>query len=269
MLFIKHKLFCLVAITGLVATGVTSHTWVHMLILSLVILAGALCQQSSNPNNTTTDQHKRIQQTLDQTSCQLASLLKEETDHIDENVARIKTLIHESSEQLYASFDIVANSAQQQRTKTKQLYQQLMSIGDTDRLMSTINAVDINTLHEDKHLLADLLAHVQTINQHIVQTVADMTAISETISAEINHSIQAIQCEDIVNQLASGMQSRLGHINEISHSLLPGGQQGHDSQHQLDHTLAKLTQLRQSFQNKRITEKVAQTSLQEGDIELF
>jgi hypothetical protein len=143
------------------------------------------------------------------------------------------------------------------------------TVDETSRLVGDINAVDINTFSEEREIIAGLLDNIEGISRHTSHAVADLAKTSESISLEIDKSIQAIQFEDIVNQLSSGMQFRLDHINEISNTIFPHSTAPHEIDYHLDYASKKLIELRDEFHSKRIGEKVVQSSMAEGDIELF
>lgn len=362
---------------GLLLIVLTTQPWIHALCFLLVFTIYMLAIQTTQSGQEIMLQDKQntqvIQSKFDKVGRQLSSILEEETDNIHENMERIKSLVHESTEQLHSSFNMVVTNTNSQKTKSRELvdklaeindpnnedsvtasleqastlldamtqqlininnksrlaenhvanttrqlknisfllnniqelglqnYQQAMSsavdesaaqpvqqqmetmcsqirdsiattqetIDEVNQLVADINAVDINTLKEEKMIITGLLDNVEEISHHTRQSINELADTSEAIGVEIYKSIQAMQFEDIVNQLSTGMQCRLDHINEIGSAIFPHTTIEHDITYHLDYASDKLSELRNEFHDKRLGEKVSQSSMSEGDIDLF
>ncbi len=134
--------------------------------------------------------------------------------------------------------------------------------------VGAIASLDMNTAIEGKINIDRMLGQVEEINIDTNTILQQLATSSDAINQEINHSIQALQFEDIVNQLAGHIQERLEHIHEVaivSHTEVASA----CDEHELKQVADKLNTLRDRFHAQNIAQKVVQRSMQEGDIDLF
>jgi len=134
--------------------------------------------------------------------------------------------------------------------------------------VGAIASLDMNSAIEGKANIDGMLAVIEATSKETDTLLHQLTEGSAVINTEINKSIQALQFEDIVTQLAAHVQLRLEHIDEVavfSHSEIANAV----DEQQLKSVSSKLRQLRDSFHAQNIAQKVEQNSMEEGDVELF
>jgi methyl-accepting chemotaxis protein len=140
---------------------------------------------------------------------------------------------------------------------------------DVSLVVGEIASLDMNTAIEGKVNIDNMLREIDAINQSTTGILDELTHSSQDIQTEINHSIRALQFEDIATQLAGHIQERLGHINDIAIASHPSSIDSSESDTPLLTVAQNLRQLRSSFSDQKIERKVTQSSMDEGDIELF
>ena len=141
---------------------------------------------------------------------------------------------------------------------------------DVSKVVGEIASLDMNTAIEGKSNIDNMLHQIETMNNNTSSTLSELTDSSRVIQHEINNSIRALQFDDIANQLAGHIVERLDHINEVAIASHPGNNDGStDNYRPLDDVEQNLKDLRHSFNSKKIETKVVQSSMDEGDIELF
>jgi methyl-accepting chemotaxis protein len=134
--------------------------------------------------------------------------------------------------------------------------------------VGAIANLDLNQAIEGKIHVDKMLEEIELINTSTESILLLLKENADEINKEINVSIQALQFEDIVNQLAGHIQKRLEHINEvavISHTEIWSAK----NDVELNQVAIRLSELRSRFHAQNISQKVEQNSMQEGDIELF
>ena len=140
---------------------------------------------------------------------------------------------------------------------------------DVSEVVGEIASLDMNTAIEGKVNIDNMLHKIDAMNQSTTGILDELTLSSQEIQTEINHSIRALQFEDIATQLAGHIQERLGHINDVAIASHPSNIESSESDAPLLTVAHNLRQLRSSFRDQKIEHKVTQSSMDEGDVELF
>ena len=142
-------------------------------------------------------------------------------------------------------------------------------MNDVSKVVGQIASLDLNTAIEGKIQVDEMMKDITELNDSTEVILNDLGDSSHRIQHEINNAIRALQFEDIVNQLSGHIQERLEHINEVAIASHPRDMESQDRVLVLSQVAQNLTRLREDFGNKKISQKVEQASMEEGDIELF
>lgn len=143
-------------------------------------------------------------------------------------------------------------------------------MSDVKSVITNIASLDTDTAIERKTAVDKMLSQIDKANDNTEVAVTQLSSCTNKINHEINESMRLLQFEDIVNQLSSSMRARLNHLGDMAAVLLPMQEQ--DSKAMSVSLFAASDQiqlLRSAFKEQKIDEKVQQTSMDEGDIELF
>ena len=144
-----------------------------------------------------------------------------------------------------------------------------LSMKDVYEEVALIAKLDLNEAIDGKSTIDQMLEDVGDMNDVSNVVTQELKSENEVMQAEISKAIRALQFEDIVNQLSTHIQERLSHINEIIDVTDPKALHHAKSTHNLQSILDTLTQLREDFGSRKLETKVEQSSMEEGDIELF
>ncbi len=142
------------------------------------------------------------------------------------------------------------------------------SMAEVNKEVSQVASLDINSVIEGRLNIDTLLGRIETFNKEAEVVLGALGDASKEINTEVDNSIRALQFEDIINQLSAHVQTRLEHINEVAlvtHSELAQA----TTCEQLIKVTERLKQLRAEFREQNLSGKVAQTSMESGDVELF
>lgn len=151
----------------------------------------------------------------------------------------------------------------------EQIQEAKIRVSDVNVEVSAIASVDLNEAIEGKLHVDDMLKQIYEINHATSEIVDDMTSNTEGINQEINGAIRALQFEDIINQLSTHMQHRLDHINEVAIASHPNHKSVMQGTNAIECVEEKLKILRADFKAQNMENKVQQSSMDEGEIELF
>lgn len=141
-------------------------------------------------------------------------------------------------------------------------------VSDVRQIVGEIASLDLNAAIEGKIAIDEMLEKIEIVNADAENILHKLVGMSSSIHQEVSNSIRALQFEDIVNQLSGHIGQRLEHINRIakvSHSRVGGAR----DLAELDSTMQDLLAMRQEFRGQNIEKKVTQSSMDEGEIELF
>lgn len=142
------------------------------------------------------------------------------------------------------------------------------SMASVNAEVSAVAALDINSVIEGRVSIDSMLHRIEEFNNDSEAVINQLALASNDIGHEVNNSIRALQFEDIINQLATHIQQRLDHINEVAvvaHSEVSSASGLND----LSGIAQRLDGMRHKFHEQNLTSKVQQNSMDEGDVELF
>ena len=137
---------------------------------------------------------------------------------------------------------------------------------DVKSEVAAIANLDLNTAIEGKASIDCMLGEIQSINTDTNHVLAALGQRTEQIKHEIDNAVRALQFEDIVTQLSQHIQLRVEHINELAnlHSSTFAAEQQHRA------TLEEQVKaVRARHVEQNLAQKVMQSSMDEGEVELF
>ncbi|TDF35720.1 methyl-accepting chemotaxis protein [Alteromonadaceae bacterium M269] len=155
--------------------------------------------------------------------------------------------------------DDIRIKVEQAKTSMKDVYDEVAFIA----------SLDLNEAISGKSTIDAMLEDVGDMNESSNAITQELKTESETIQLEIGTAIRALQFEDIVHQLSTHIQERLEHINEIIGITDPRTVHASIGASELDSVIERLTTMREAFSSQKLETKVEQSSMEEGDVELF
>lgn len=141
-------------------------------------------------------------------------------------------------------------------------------MNDVSQEVGAIARLDVNAAIEGKTNVDSMLSQIEKINSETEDALQNMTRYSEDIREEINNSIRALQFEDIVSQLSGNVRERLNHIARLA-NLASAELSGATNNQQLDDIAERLAQMCRDFDSDSLSQRVRQSSMNEGEVELF
>ncbi|ARN74977.1 methyl-accepting chemotaxis protein [Oceanicoccus sagamiensis] len=141
-------------------------------------------------------------------------------------------------------------------------------MAEVNNVVGEIASLDMNTAIEGKANIDIMLEEFNQQSHETKYVMEDVSSASEAINQEINNAIRALQFEDIITQLATHAEERIEHINEIANVTMDIPDDAELAE-QLDNISDTLTHLRINFTDQKLEKKVEQSSMEEGEIELF
>lgn len=150
----------------------------------------------------------------------------------------------------------------------KKILEAKISMDSVNKEVGAIASLDMNTAIEGKDRIDQMLMEVDGLNTSTRVILEELTHSNTLMTENVNNSIRALQFEDIVVQLSSHIECRLDHINEVALVSHPRAN-GVDTLPSADTVFESLKTLRASFTEQKISQRVVQENLDEGEVELF
>ncbi len=132
---------------------------------------------------------------------------------------------------------------------------------------------DMNVAIKSKDNIDKMMKDIAQMNNVIATKVEQLSGLAEHIDQSVGNAVRGLQFEDMVTQLAEYLIKKTSHLNALSdeiniglglfksasaNSWIEGLEQGHN----------RLKDMQNQW-NKKENKAVSQTSMDEGDIELF
>lgn len=140
---------------------------------------------------------------------------------------------------------------------------------DVRTVVGEIAALDLNEAINSKVSIDNMMDSLEKNNHFIEGVVTTMDESNSIIQQEVSNAVRALQFEDIVSQLTGHLKEGLDHINEVALAAHPSANDDRQRALVLPRIRENLLELRTQFNDKKLSEKVVQDTMDEGDVELF
>ena len=153
---------------------------------------------------------------------------------------------------------------EQVRSKTEEVKTRMREVNEE---VSSIANLDLNAAIEGKANIDQMLQKIESINADTGEVLGDLNLRTDAINQEINNAMRALQFEDIVSQLSQHIQQRIAHIKEVTS--LAGSDHLATELNHTNEEKNRMQQAREAYLQQKLCQKVTQSSMDEGDVELF
>ena len=145
------------------------------------------------------------------------------------------------------------------RTHINSVHKELQQ---ADASLSQLAARDMSFAMSSKKQVHEMLDDLTHMNNSTVQAVAELEQISQSVSADVNSAITALQFQDLSSQLLAQICTRANTLNSVASNLENLNKLSDEARQEQLNT--QQSQLRSEQHNP-----VSQTSMSAGDIDLF
>jgi methyl-accepting chemotaxis protein len=127
-------------------------------------------------------------------------------------------------------FAVIADNVRQLSKKTQRFNEQIgneiekarSTVTEVRQIISEMASRDLNVALAGKDRVQQMMDQLKGSEELVARTLAEATDLNDRIKAATFEAVTALQCEDILNQLLAGAQSRLDRIRHLTHSTEPG-----------------------------------------------
>jgi methyl-accepting chemotaxis protein len=147
------------------------------------------------------------------------------------------------------------------------------NIASAQHMIELMASKDMNVAISSKASIDNMMAGIALINAKVAQNIAEVSKTTEKIEASVGNAVRGLQFEDMARQLIEYMQANTQHFQAMADEtrLAMSAFKATDSsvwEKELDEGISRLTVTRQAWRTAA-TKVVAQSSVDEGDVELF
>lgn len=181
-------------------------------------------------------------------------------------------------------FAVVADEVRKLSLHSNQLNEQIrlkaqkarQTVDQVHGIVSDMANKDVEQVTTSKGRVDNMLVDLETMNETIASRLGNMSHLITGIESSVSDAVRSLQFEDIVRQLIEQVISNLDNLNDFSsevNQFMVGYQedpaQTFEEYHQRMTAFIQAIQLkREEIEHKRI-KRVNNSSMDEGDIELF
>jgi methyl-accepting chemotaxis protein len=142
-------------------------------------------------------------------------------------------------------------------------------IGRLQGSVETMASADMTSTLEAKNRVSEMVEHVGDVNNKTKIVVEELTLISPKINETVEIGIRSLQFEDLAHQTLTSLKSNTETINLLYQQMNQFDIQQGDSEEQLNILQQKCQQLIQKAEYVNDKRSVSQSSMDEGEVELF
>jgi len=135
--------------------------------------------------------------------------------------------------------------------------------------VESMASADMTSTLEAKNRVSEMVEHVGDVNNKTKTVVEELTLLSPKINETVEIGIRSLQFEDLAHQTLTSLKSNTETINLLYQEMNQFDFQQGDSAEQLNVLQQKCQQLIQKADYVNDNRSVSQSSMDEGEVELF
>jgi len=138
------------------------------------------------------------------------------------------------------------------------------------KTVATMSSKDMNNAITSKDRVDKMLQQADNMNKVVAERLKDVNVISDQIKADVGAAIRSLQFEDMTNQLLQHISTRVEQVQEASNdfsnavSSFVSKDDEADTQYYYNQASQAVTKM-----NNSLSSAVVQSSVEEGEIDLF
>ncbi len=131
-------------------------------------------------------------------------------------------------------------------------------------------SADMTSTLEAKERVSGMMGHVQTMNEHSNKVVADLAKITPKITETVGIAVRSLQFEDLTYQSLDSLNLNFSNLNQLANEISDFDIANHDElAMQLQNIQQNCAQIMENTQAVDDKRSVSQSSMDEGEIDLF
>lgn len=147
------------------------------------------------------------------------------------------------------------------------------NIATAQRMIELMASKDMNVAISSKASIDNMMAGIAMINAKVAQNIAEVSKTTSKIEESVGNAVRGLQFEDMARQLIEYMQTNVQHFQAMADETRIGmsvfkTMDSGDWERELNDGINRLKVIRQQWRTEA-TKSVIQSSVDEGDVELF
>jgi hypothetical protein len=207
----------------------------------------------------------------------ITDLLTEHVKIIDTEIEKANTLILNAVQGIFASFiglknlsdeqqrmlSIVMSNIQEERLLTQRLIEELT------RADTRITSIEVTSTLASKDRINSIVEQFGTDNIKTSKVIDELAELSPKIAELVAVGVRSLQFEDLTRQTLTSLKYNIQTIFSLTDVIKEYERSNNCTYHQLHLLLQQCQKLIEQSQDKDNQKRVSQSSMDEGDVELF
>ncbi|QPK64196.1 chemotaxis protein [Methylomonas sp. LL1] len=148
------------------------------------------------------------------------------------------------------------------------------NIRQAQSMIEVMASKDMNVALSSKAKIDKMMADITVINAKVSNSVAQVSQLTSRVEASVNDAVRGLQFEDMSRQLIEYLQGNIQHFQAMNDEVAIGmgifkTTDAASWEKQLNEGVERLRDMKQQWHAKTTHQAVSQSSVEEGDVELF
>jgi methyl-accepting chemotaxis protein len=161
------------------------------------------------------------------------------------------------------------NSTQLNNDIRKEISQAQETIKGLRQSVEVMASADLTSTLQSKDKVSVMVEHVGKMNEHTNVIMDNIAHLAPRMDDTVATAVRSLQFEDLTNQMLSSLNNNIAAIHSISKELKAFDLEKGDVYQQLLHIQQQCTNIVETVEYDDRNRNVAQSSMDEGDIDLF
>lgn len=250
---------------------VTVISTILLLILLLILhIKGNLLYSDYSQESCHLEKDSQNEYDIKSTLSQIAALLTQQNNIVDTEIDRTNTLIKEAVVGISKSFKYLKQLSDEQQNMINEVIGNHNSI--IEKLKSSVEimaSADMTSSLEAKNRVNLMLEQLGAANIRTKVVVDELAALSPKINDAVVQGVRSLQFEDLACQTLSALKENLSTISSLNERINEFDCKNSNIHQQLQLLQQHCQTLFEQSQYSNVNRNVTQSSMDEGEIELF
>jgi Methyl-accepting chemotaxis protein len=147
------------------------------------------------------------------------------------------------------------------------------NIHQAQHMIETMASKDMNIALNSKDKIDTMMANISVINSKVAKSILEISQITEDVEMSVNDAVRGLQFEDMCRQLIDFLQANTQHFQAMADEVTIGmgvfkTTDSMNWERQLNEGAKRLQEMQHQWRYQS-TKVVSQSTVDEGDVELF
>jgi methyl-accepting chemotaxis protein len=148
------------------------------------------------------------------------------------------------------------------------------NIRQAQHMIETMASKDMNIALNSKDKIDIMMANISVMNIKVAKSITEVSSLTEKVELSVNDAVRGLQFEDLCRQLIDFLQANTQHFQAMADEVAIGigvfkTADSQSWEKQLNEGIVRLQEMQHQWRKMTSKKVVSQSTVDEGDIELF